>query len=70
MRNKGIIRAFAIAMALVCLYQLLFTWKTWTVEKGAKIHADGDYKRENQYLDSISNTVVYNFLGLRKYTYK
>ncbi len=69
MRNRGIIRAFAIAMALVCLYQLLFTWKTWTIEKEAKKYADGDYKKEAQYLDSISNTVVYNFLGLRKYTY-
>ncbi|MDR1156454.1 MAG: protein translocase subunit SecDF [Bacteroidales bacterium] len=70
MRNKGIIRTFAILMALVCLYQLLFTWKTWTVEKDAKKYADGDYKKEAQYLDSISNTVVYNFLWLRKYTYK
>ncbi len=70
MRNKGIIRAFAIAMALVCLYQLLFTWKTWTVEKEAKRYSNGDYTKENVYLDSISNTVVYNFLGLRKYTYK
>ncbi len=70
MRNRGIIRAFAIAMALVCLYQLLFTWKTWTIEKEAKQYADGDYKKEAQYLDSISNVTVYNFLGLRKYTYK
>ena len=70
MRNKGIIRTFAIAMALVCIYQLLFTWKTGTVEKEARIYANGDYKKENQYLDSVSNTVVYNFLGLRKYTYK
>ena len=70
MRNKGIIRVFAIAMALVCLYQLLFTWKTWTVEKEARKFAGGDYRKENQYLDSVSNEVVYNFLGLRKYTYK
>ena len=70
MRNKGIIRTFAVAMALVCLYQLLFTWKTWTVEKEARRYADGDYKKENHYLDSVSNTVVYNFLGMRKYTYK
>ena len=69
MRNKGIIRTFAIAMALVCLYQLLFTWKTWNVEKEAKRYSEGDYKKETQYLDSISNTVIYNFLGLRKYTY-
>jgi SecD/SecF fusion protein len=64
------IRVFAIAMALVCLYQLLFTWKTWTVEKEARKYADGDYKIEAQYLDSISNELIYNFLGLRKYTYK
>jgi len=70
MRNKGIIRTFAIAMALVCLYQLLFTWKTWIVEKEAKKYSEGDYKKEAQYLDSISNEVIYNFIGLRKYTYK
>jgi len=70
MRNKGIIRVFAILMALVCLYQLLFTWKTWTVEKEARTFAGGDYKKEALYLDSVSNEVVYNFLGLRKYTYK
>ncbi len=70
MRNKGIIRAFAIAMALVCLYQLLFTWKTSSIEKEAKRYSGGDYNKEAQYLDSISNTIVYNFLGLRKYTYK
>jgi len=70
MRNKGMIRVFAIAMALVCVYQLLFTWKTWTVEKEARKFADGDYKLEAQYLDSISNEIIYNFLWLRKYTYK
>jgi SecD/SecF fusion protein len=70
MRNKGIIRVFAISMALVCLYQLLFTWKTWTVEKEAAKFSGGDYRKEAIYLDSISNEVIYNFLGLRKYTYK
>ena len=70
MRNKGIVRTFAILMALVCVYQLLFTWKTWSVEKEAKKFSNGDYKLEAQYLDSISNVPIYNFLGLRKYTYK
>ena len=70
MRNKGIVRTFAILMALVCVYQLLFTWKTWTVEKRAKEFSGGDYKLEAHYLDSISNLEVYNFFGLRKYTYK
>jgi SecD/SecF fusion protein len=57
-------------MALVCLYQLLFTWRTYTVEKEAELYAGGDYDKKNAYLDSISNTVVYNFLWLRKYTYR
>jgi SecD/SecF fusion protein len=70
MRNKGIIRTFAILMALVCVYQLLFTWKTWSVEKEAKRFADGDYRKEAKYLDSISTMPVYNFIGLRKYSYK
>ncbi|MDR1667434.1 MAG: protein translocase subunit SecDF [Bacteroidales bacterium] len=70
MRNKGIIRVFAIAMALVCLYQLLFTWRTYMVEKEARTFSAGDYDRERAYLDSLSNTIVFNFIGLRKYTYK
>jgi SecD/SecF fusion protein len=70
MRNKGIIRVFAISMAVVCLYQLVFTWKTYTVEKEARAYSGGDYNAETRYLDSLSTTVVYNFLGLRKYTYQ
>ncbi|MDR1673398.1 MAG: protein translocase subunit SecDF [Bacteroidales bacterium] len=70
MQNKGIIRAFAVAMALVCLYQLLFTWRTRRVEKEAKTYAAGDYQKQNYYLDSLSNTPIYNFLWLRSYTYR
>ena len=66
MRNKGLVKVFAILMALVCLYQLMFTWKTWTVEREAKRLSGGDYRKEAQYLDEMSNVVVYNFLGLRK----
>ena len=70
MRSKGFIRTFAVVLAFVCLYQLLFTWKTRSVENEAKLFSNGDYRLEAQYLDSISNEVIYNFLGLRKYTYK
>ncbi len=79
MQNKGAIRLFAILLALVSLYQLIFTFQTRRVEKEGKEYAQmragenldkvSDY--EYDYLDSISNETVYNFLfGLRKYTYK
>jgi SecD/SecF fusion protein len=70
MRNKGAIKFIAIALALVCVYQLSFTYVTKQVEKKAKAYAKGDSKKEFHYLDSISTESVYNFLLVRKYTYK
>ena len=70
MRNKGAIKFFAIALTLVCVYQLFFTYVTKQVEKNAKVYSKGDSKRETHYLDSISTETVYNFLWVRKYTYK
>ncbi|MDR0981973.1 MAG: protein translocase subunit SecDF [Culturomica sp.] len=70
MRNKGAITLITILLALVSLYQLSFSWKTASVEKEARIYANGDEKKERQYLDSIGNQVVYNFLGFAKFTYK
>src|SRR4030043_251165 len=70
MRNKGAIWTLAIALALVCIYQLWFTFKTYQVRRDATQYAQGDPVLRQQYLDSISNEVVYNFMfGLRKYTY-
>ncbi|MDD4226120.1 MAG: protein translocase subunit SecDF [Mariniphaga sp.] len=70
MQNKGAILSFAILLALVCLYQLSFTFKARQVEKNAVEYAQGDPVKEFYYLDSISGEVVYNFLGLKKFTYK
>ncbi len=71
MQNKGAIRLFAILLFLVSLYQLIFTYETKSVEKKAKEIANGDTRIETNYLDSVANKPVYNFLfGLRKYTYK
>jgi SecD/SecF fusion protein len=70
MRNKGAIKFIAIALALVCVYQLSFTYITKQVEKKAKAYAKGDSQREFHFLDSISTESVYNFLWMRKYTYK
>lgn len=68
MQNKGAIRFFAIALVLVCLYQLSFTFITSRVEKKAKEFAKGDALKEKSYLDSVSGIVSYN-IGIRKYTY-
>ncbi|MBP5364697.1 MAG: protein translocase subunit SecDF [Bacteroidales bacterium] len=69
MQNKGAVRLFAILLALVCLYQLSFTYFTKRVESDAKAFAKGDYAKEQAYLDSIANEPVYNFLFLKDYTY-
>ncbi len=70
MQNRGAILTFAILLALVSLYQLSFTFKTRQVEKAARAYAQGDPEKEFNYLDSISGEVVYNFLGLKKFTFK
>ena len=70
MQNKGLIRTFAILLALVCAYQLTFTFISRKVESDARDYAQGDNAKETAYLDSMSSTTVYNFLGLKKYTYK
>lgn len=70
MQNKGAITTFAILLAAVCLYQLTFTWKARQIENRAKEFAQGNSAKEYAYLDSISGVEVYNFLGLKKFTYK
>lgn len=95
MQNKGVVKFFAILLALVCLFQLSFTFVSGRVEKRAKEYAENPVARkmakemakgnnlkeilvydsivnarEKFYLDSIANETVYNFLWLRKYTYK
>lgn len=70
MQNKGAIRFFAIVLALVCLYQLSFTFFAVKVERDAEEYAQGDLTKERRYLDSIAEEEVYNFLWMRKYTYR
>jgi SecD/SecF fusion protein len=69
MQSKGAIKVFAIIFALVCLYQLSFTYVAYRVESNAREFAEGDPARERQYLDSIAAEPVYN-LGIRNYTYR
>ena len=69
MQNKGAIRFFTIVLALVSVYQLLFTVFTQKVERDAREFANGDVRIERSYLDSMKGEVVYNML-LKKYTYQ
>ena len=74
MQNKGLIKWTAILLALACLYQLSFTWKSRSVEKAAveyaqKFPAEEQASMEQYYLDSIENKTVYN-VGIAQYTYK
>ncbi len=69
MQNKGAIRFIAILFALVCLYQLSFTWVTAREEKKAEAYAQGDPLKENIYLDSIASEEVANYL-VKKFTYR
>ncbi|WP_320110534.1 protein translocase subunit SecDF [Draconibacterium orientale] len=70
MQNKGAILTFAILLAAVCFYQLSFTYVSNKVKDDAIEYAQGDEMKEFQYLDSMKSEVVYNFLGLKKFTFK
>ncbi|MQY79892.1 MAG: protein translocase subunit SecDF [Bacteroidetes bacterium] len=65
MQNRGAILAFAITLALVCIYQLSFTVATYKVKRDAAHYAQGDLGKESDYLDSIASLRKneWNFLG-------
>ena len=74
MQSKGFIKLVAVLLALACVYQLSFTFKTRSVEKKAAEYAaqfplEKQAEAEQHYLDSVQNLPVYN-LGIRKFTYK
>ena len=46
MKSKGAIKLFAIALTVVCLFQLSFTWFTYRAEQTAKEFANGDAVKE------------------------
>jgi SecD/SecF fusion protein len=63
MQGKGIIKFFAILLAVVCLYQLSFTWVANRVENNARDYAKGNGLKEKMYLDSMSTQPVYPGFG-------
>ena len=74
MQSKGFIKLVAALLAVACLYQLTFTFKTRGVEKKAAEYAAAfplaeQAEAEQHYLDSIQNLPVFN-LGFKQFTYK
>ncbi|AXT60745.1 protein translocase subunit SecDF [Aquimarina sp. AD10] len=69
MQNKGIVRIFAVLFGLVCIYQLSYTYLTYTKEKEAEAYAiqkhpgeDASRLREvaqRVYLDSIGKEEIF-----------
>ena len=65
MQNRNFIRIFTILFAIVCLYQLSFTWMAGQVEDDALSYAasypeNEQEERERLYLDSIRSEKVYD----------
>nr|MBK9651939.1 protein translocase subunit SecDF [Bacteroidota bacterium] len=69
MQNKGLIRALAIILTIVCLFQLSYTWMVKSVESSAKSYGKGNVALENRYLDSMKTQKVFPPL-LNVFTYK
>ncbi len=67
MQIKGAIRFLAIALAIISIYYLSFTWVTSSIRQDAKEFAGGDPQKEYSYMDSLAGETVYN-LGFREYT--
>src|SRR5689334_14464822 len=75
MRNKGFVLVLTIIVTLLCIYYLSFTLISRGVQKDATAYATNsqgvtDPNKKQAYLDSVWNKPVYNFLGLKEFTYK
>jgi SecD/SecF fusion protein len=75
MSNKGFVIALATIITLLCLYFLSFTLISMRVQKEALTKATGkdgvvDLAKKQAYIDSIYFLPVYDFMGIKEYTYK
>jgi len=61
MQNKGFVSVFAVLLALVCLYQISFSWAVRNVEGKAQELAAGNATMERHYLDSLTEN--WSYLG-------
>lgn len=73
MQNRGAIKFFAIAFALVCLYQLSFTFVTSRVEKKAKEYARNEVavQQANELADGnkVLETFLMDSIAIARETY-
>src|SRR5689334_11356861 len=67
MQSKGAVRFLAIALAIVCLYQLSFTLVASYWDNKIRTEAAGDSAREKVLLDSMATAPAYNLL-VKKFT--
>ena len=58
MRQKELVKVFAVLLTLVCVFYLSFSFVTRHYTNKAKEIANGDPKVEQDYLDSLSNEKV------------
>jgi SecD/SecF fusion protein len=75
MRNKGFVVVLTTVVTLLCLYYLSFTFVSRGIQKdatayGTDSNGNTDLIKKQNYLDSIWNKPVYNFLGLQEFTYQ
>ncbi|MCQ2331790.1 MAG: protein translocase subunit SecDF [Paludibacteraceae bacterium] len=61
MQNKGFVRFIAIALLLICVYYLSFTFVTRHYDKLAREYSHGDNELYYNYMDSMAGQKV--FLG-------
>ena len=73
MQNRNFIKIIAVVFAIICVYQLSFTWIADMVENDAAEYAENFNEDEQavkikQYLDSINSEEVYDIF-IAQYTY-
>lgn len=60
MQNKGVIKLLAVVLAVLCLYQLSFTFLTGRVEKKAKAYATSEEAEQTAKALTEGNESLYN----------
>ena len=76
MKNKSTIIVFSVLLAIVCLFQLSFTFKVKSFESSARAFAEKKAKTTGvaygptyrRYIDSLGSKSLYN-IGLADYSY-
>lgn len=54
MLHKGLVKTITLALALVCVFYLSFSFISNKYEKKAEAYAEGSNAKYNAFLDSVS----------------